>query len=168
MRKAPRIVLIAMLAALAASGAHAATCLADRSPNDQPTNSQSVPPEFCIAGAVGQHYYLWNIPAALSGRSWTVKLESLPGEDTRLVVQSLDHDPHKGPFLFRSLWQGANTAASSNITSPPLSLKPGLYGIVVATRQVPGLYRLFVANQKTPSPNPSRRLGQKLSPTERR
>ena len=168
MRKAPRIVLIAMLAALAASGAHAATCLADYSPNGQPANSQSVPPEFCIAGAAGQHYYLWNIPAVLSGRSWTVKLESRPGEDTRLVVQSLDHNPHKGPFLFRSLWQGANTAASSNITSPPLSLKPGLYGIVVATRQVPGLYRLFVANQKTPSPNPSRRLGQKLSPTERR
>src|SRR5664279_1174734 len=72
----------------------AATCLTDRPPNDQPANSQAVPNEFCLAGAAGQHYYLWQIPESAAGKRWTVKLESLPGENTILMVQSLDKDPH--------------------------------------------------------------------------
>ena len=140
------VALFAALSMFPAAQTSAANCIADKSPNPQPATSQSVPPVFCLTGAVGQHYYLWAIPANLVGRVWTVKLELLPGEDTRLLVQSLDRDPHKGLFNFKTLWQGANTAKTSNIASPALQLKPGLYGIVVATRQPPGLFRLFVSN----------------------
>lgn len=126
--------------------AASAPCLADHPPNDRPANSQSVPPEFCVSGAAGQHYYLWKIPSNLDGKVWKLKLEALSGEDTRLMVQSLDHDPHQGAFNFKTLWSGASTSTTSEITSSALALKPGLYGVVVATRQPPGLYRLYVTS----------------------
>jgi hypothetical protein len=72
------------------SRAHAAACLADHSPNDQPAISQPVPLEFCLAGAAGQHYYYWQIPESYSSRSWTIKLQALPGENAILMLQGLD------------------------------------------------------------------------------
>jgi hypothetical protein len=120
----------------------AASCISDAPPNDQPATGQIVPAEFCVAGAAGQHYYLWSIPDSLAGRQFVVKLQSLPGETSILVVQSLDADPRKGPFHFTTQWQGKSTAANSNLETPSLMLKPGLYGIAAATAESPGLFRL--------------------------
>ncbi|HEX3756437.1 MAG TPA: VWA domain-containing protein [Rhizomicrobium sp.] len=141
-----RNVLVGLSLILGPHIAEAAPCLVDAPPNEQPASSQSVPPEFCIAGAVGQHYYLWNIPANFTGKNWTLKLEALPGETARLLVQSLDHDPHAGFFTPTTIWSGANTGANAMIVTPVLGLKPGLYGVVVATQQPPGLFRLFVSS----------------------
>jgi hypothetical protein len=127
----------------------AASCISDAPPNDQPANGQAVPPEFCIAGAAGQHYYLWTIPDSLAGLQFKVKLQSLPGETSILMVQSLDADPRKGPFHFTTLWQGKTTAANSNLETPSLMLKPGLYGIAAATAEPPGLFRLSAAVDTT-------------------
>lgn len=119
---------LAALSILAAGHASAANCIADKPPNPQPATSQPVPPVFCLTGATGQHYYLWTIPVSSSGYLWTVKLESLPGEETRLLIQSLDHDPRKGLFNYKTLWQGASNGKTSNIASPgdrpPLSDRP--------------------------------------------
>ncbi len=108
-----------------------------------------MPPEFCIAGAAGQHYYLWTIPDSFAGRQFKVKLQSLPGETSILMVQSLDADPRKGLFHFTTLWQGKTTAAKSNLETPSLMLKPGLYGIAAATAEPPGLFRLSAAVDNT-------------------
>jgi hypothetical protein len=145
------LVALAMLSANRPSAA--ASCISDAPPNGQPATGQTVPPEFCIAGASGQHYYLWTIPESFAGRPFTVRLQSLPGESSILMVQSLDQDPRKGPFNFTTLWQGKSSAANSNLATPPLMLKPGLYGIVAATAEAPGLFRLLVAADSALAPS---------------
>jgi hypothetical protein len=169
-RSTPLIWLVALAFLCINRPSDAASCISDAPPNDQPATGQAVPTEFCVAGAAGQHYYLWTIPDSPAGRQFTVKLQSLPGETSILMVQSLDHDPRKGPFNFTTLWQGKGTPANSNIETPSLMLKPGLYGIAAATAEPPGLFRLIVAansalapsaassqtsNPTTPAPAPS-------------
>src|SRR5450631_559685 len=135
--------------AFAQTSARPSPCVPDRPPNDQPATGQTVPPEFCVAGAAGQHYYLWTIPDSFAGRQFTVKLQSLLDETSILMVQSLDADPRKGPFHFTTLWQGKTTIANSNLETPSLMLKPGLYGIAAATAEPPGLFRLNAAVDTT-------------------
>ncbi len=134
--------------------AAAAGCISDAPPNGQPAIGQTVPPEFCVAGAAGQHYYLWTIPDSFAGRQFTVKLQSLSGETSILMVQSLDADPRKGPFHLTTLWQGKTTIANSNLETPSLMLKPGLYGIAAATAEPPGLFRLNAAVDTTLTSSP--------------
>jgi hypothetical protein len=141
--------LVALVLLSANRPSAAASCISDAPPNDQPATGQPVPQEFCVAGAAGQHYYLWTIPDSFAGRQFKVKLQSLPSETSILMVQSLDADPRKGLFNFTTLWQGKTTAANSNLETPSLMLKPGLYGIVAATAEPPGLFRLSAAADTT-------------------
>ena len=139
----PSRVALLILALLALSAAWAQECRIESEPNDTPAEAVPIAPHLCLVGEMAgqdQDAYLWEVDEEAARREWSVEIQGIPGQLTKLDIVDVTFaengvDVASAETLFT--W-GTDDGRPS--TSPTFRVAPGSYVLGVSKSGGEGRY----------------------------
>jgi hypothetical protein len=132
-----RFNLLAVILALG-SAAYAVepTCIPDKEPNDRPETAMPVTGTFCVEGSIGendQDILAWSVSNADAGQAWTIELEGIPGQETKVQLHRIEEPAQadtpatvSAEFFSIATPTGTNRASATDIFVTPGNYLLGL------------------------------------------
>lgn len=140
------VVAASLLVALAASLTSIGTaqeCRLEVEPNDTPVDAVALGPYLCLVGELvgeDQDAYVWEVDEAAAMQEWTIQIQGIPGQLTKLDVLDVEFtEDGSGVAGFETVvtW-GTDDGRPS--TSEPFRIAPGRYVLGVSKSGGSGQY----------------------------
>ena len=136
------------------SVAAAANCLTDREPNDTPETAMPIGGAACVAGqlqSADQDIFTWTVSEADAKQVWTLTLQGLPAQQTKVqvyrITSAAGETPVKVSEVLDVLTVQPGDAAPASTT---LLFRPGVYLLGVVASGGEGPYQMSLGVRALP------------------